>query len=87
MSCDLGFASAERDEHGECRELAGRYVNPGPGVVVAEAVGRKELLNVGLLGRCRCTHARMPACPHARNPVSTDDAFLDGKPGLGPGIR
>ena len=74
---DLGVASAEGREHGEGEQLAGRHVDPGAGVVVAEAVGGQELLEVQLvIGRRRV---------HALDPVRPDDLLLHCPALLGAG--
>ena len=51
VALDLRVAAAEGDEHGEGQQLAGRQVDAGAGVVVAEAVGRQVALDVLLVGR------------------------------------
>mgnify|MGYP001794802469 CR=1 FL=1 len=40
VSADLGIAAAMGDQHREGDELSGRQVEPAPGVVVTETVGR-----------------------------------------------
>src|SRR5580658_3229034 len=63
VPCDLGVASAESGQHREGEQLAGRQVDPGAGVVVAEAVGGQEPLDVELVLRRRGVHALGPVRP------------------------
>src|SRR3954468_2650547 len=68
--------AAERDQHGEGEQLAGSDVDAGTGVVVAEAVGRQESLDVLLVG------GRVGV--HRVDDLGPDDLLLHRQALLGP---
>lgn len=72
VSADLAVGTAEADEQGEGDQLTGRDVQPGAGVVVAEAVRRQEPRDV--LGVGRSVRVQ------GRDPLRSDDLLLDGTP-------
>ena len=78
LSADLGIAAAVGDQHRERQQFSGRHVEPAYGVVVAEAVGRQQVLDVYLVGGS----SGVPLIDQ----VGAEDLLLNGHAELGPGF-
>jgi hypothetical protein len=79
VAADLRVGATECDKVGEGEQLAGLDVDAAAGVVVAEAVRRKQLMEVPLVLRCGRVHAI--------NGLGADDLPFHRQPFLEPRVR
>ena len=79
VAADLRVGATECGKVGEGEQLAGLDVDAAAGVVVAEAVRRKQLMEVPLVLRCGRVHAI--------NGLGADDLPLHRQPFLEPRVR